>query len=354
MRHHSRSLARSLLVAFVALPALARSQATPEPKSETGVVTWTAGDSLSAPRDHHVVFVTQSRSGAHLFVAGGNTYRAVLDDVWRASIGADGAARGWERLAPLPSARAGHSVISTEGVVIITAGKGADQKNIAETLIAKVSDDGALSPWTRGPDLPGPRFHHSMAAHDRFVYVTGGLEGNTSVASVFRAQVGPDGTVSRWTVLDDLPKPRSHHASFVHNGALYLVAGLNGNPAAEHEQLRDVVRAPIRADGSLGEWTTVSTLPHAYGTHSAVAHDGFVYLVGGVEDNARFSDAILRAPINADGSLGDWVRVESSLPAPRSHVHQTPVHRGRLYSVGGSARRQVTGQVWVGTMKGKG
>jgi hypothetical protein len=341
----------SALVPLIAImPSIARSQAATDSVVVPNVIAWNAGDSLSGPRDHHAAFITQGGGRAFLHVAGGNTYRSTLDDVWRAPIGGDGTIGAWEPLAPLPSSRAGHSVIATDRVVIITGGQGPDRKNITETLVTPVASDGSLGPWTVGPSLPGPRFHHSMATHGRFVYVTGGLETATSVASVFRAELRPDGTLSEWTALGDMPTPRSHHASVVHDGALYLIAGLNGNPAAPHEPLRDVLRAPIHADGSLGAWATVSTLPHAYGTHSAFAHGGFVYLVGGVEDNARFSDAILRAPIESNGALGDWSRVGSSLPAARSHVHQTPVHQGRIYSVGGSARRQVTGHVWVGAL----
>jgi hypothetical protein len=352
MISHPNVLARALpLIALIPPSSLARAQTATDTSVVASVIAWTAGDSLSGPRDHHVVFITQAAGRAFLHVAGGNTYRSTLDDVWRAPIGADGMVGGWEQLTPLPSSRAGHSVIATDRVVLLTGGQGADRKNITETLVARVGEDGSLGPWAVGPALPGPRFHHSMATHGRFVYVTGGLEAATSVPSVFRAELRPDGTLSEWTALPDMPKPRSHHGSFVHDGALYLVAGLNGNPAAPHEPLRDVLRAAIGADGSLGEWTTVSALPHAYGTHSAFAHDGFVYLVGGVEDNARFSDAVLRAPIKTDGTLGDWSRVGSSLPAARSHVHQTPVHQGRIYSAGGSARRQVTGQVWVGQLQ---
>jgi hypothetical protein len=351
MIDNAHVLVRALVPLVAILPSIARSQTEADTGAVPNVIAWSAGDSLSGPRDHHAVFITRAGGRAFLHVAGGNTYRSTLDDVWRAPIGADGTVRGWEQLAPLPSSRAGHSVIATDRVVLITGGQGGDRKNIAETLVARVAADGSLEPWAAGPPLPGPRFHHSMAAHGRFIYVTGGLEAATSVPSVVRAELRPDGTVSEWTALADMPKPRSHHASFVHEGALYLVAGLNGNPAAAHEPLRDVLRAVIGADGSLGEWTTISTLPHAYGTHSAFAHDGFVYLVGGVEDNARFSDKILRAPIESDGTLGGWTHVGTSLPAARSHVHQTPVHQARIYSVGGSARRQVSGQAWVGALQ---
>ena len=78
-----------------------------------------------------------------------------------------------------------------------------------------------------------------------------------------------------------MPRPRSHHASLVHQGALYLVAGLDGNPAGANTPLNDVLRAPIQADGSLGAWATVSALDSAYATHAALVEGGYLYVVGG-------------------------------------------------------------------------
>jgi N-acetylneuraminic acid mutarotase len=190
-----------------------------------------------------------------------------------------------------------------------------------------------------------------MLLHDEWLYLTGGLEARESVPAVFRARVDRDGALGAWEKLPDLPRPRSHHAMVVHRGALYLIGGLDGNPAGANTPLDDVIRAEIRGDGTLGEWKEVSKLPHAYGTHaSAVAADA-LWLFGGVEDNARFVNVVLRAPLARNGSLGAWVPVEPGLPAARSHVHQVPVLDGRAYSVAGSNRRVVTGDVWYAALR---
>ncbi len=76
---------------------------------------------------------------------------------------------------------------------------------------------------------------------------------------------------------------------------------------------------------------------------------GAVWLFGGVEDNARFVDAVLRAPVSPDGKVGPWKKLASGLPAARSHVHQAPVHGNRVYSTAGSNRRVVTPDVQIGT-----
>lgn len=90
-------------------------------------------------------------------------------------------------------------------------------------------------------------------------------------------------------------------------------------------------------------------MDHAYATHATAVHGGALWLFGGVEDNARFVDVVLRAPFAADGKLGTWKQLAVGLPAARSHVHQVPVFQNRVYSAAGSNRRVVTPDVQVGT-----
>lgn len=307
---------------------------------------WQKGPALETGRDHHVTFVTSHNGRARLWVAGGNDYRRVFGDVWSAQIERDGAVGKWERADSLPMPRAGHAVATDQRVVIIAGGQDSTLKKTTELWFARVGNGGRLGEWTAGTSLPGPRFHHAMLLHNGWLYLVGGLEARESVASVYRARVGRDGNVGSWEKLPDLPRPRSHHAMLVHAGALYVVGGLDGNPAGTNTPLDDVLRAEINRDGTLGEWREVSRLPHAYATHASAAFGDALWLFGGVEDNARFVNVVLKAAIASDGSVGEWATVEPGLPAARSHVHQVPVFAGRAYSVGGSNRRVVTGDVY--------
>lgn len=308
-------------------------------------LAWRAGPALAAARDHHITFITSRGRTARLWVAGGNDYRRVLADVASAPIGRDGTLGDWETAAPLPAARAGHAVVTGDRFVIVAGGQDSTLRKRAESWVASIGDDGRLGAWRESRALPAPRFHHAIVLHRGWLYLVGGLEERTSVAAVYRARVTDAGDVAAWERLADLPRPRSHHAAIVHRGAIYLVAGLDGNPAGENAPLADVLRAEIGRDGTLGAWRTVSKLPHAYATHASAVAGGALWLFGGVEDNARFVNVVLRAPIGRGGTVGPWSSVAPGLPAARSHVHQAPVHRGRVYSVGGSNRRVVTGDV---------
>ena len=337
----------SLAVSACATSPAVGSSSSSAPAADS--IAWSPGSPLPSGRDHHGTFITSRGSNAWLWVAGGNDYKKTMSDVWRARIAADGTLGAWEAGPPLPGQRAGMGVATNARFVILSGGKDSAQRTIRDIFTARIGDDGTLGEWRASGTLPGPRFHHATLIEGPYIYVVGGLEASTSVPAVLRGTLSDDGTIARWDSLPPLPRPRSHQAMFVRNRMLYMVGGLDGNPAGANTPLADVVRAAIRPDGSLGPWEEVSTMPNAYGTHATAVHADAVWLFGGVEDNARFVDVVLRAPFSADGKLGPWHKLAVGLPAARSHVHQVPVFRGRAYSAAGSNRRVVTPDIQIGT-----
>lgn len=332
---------------FLALLALAAPDAAQAQTPAAPGIAWSAGPALPQGRDHHVVFATER--GDRLFVAGGTDYRATFADVWTARVGADGRVEAWTRGPDLTGLRAGAAAVMVGDVAVVVSGQLPDRSKTAEVLTARLGRDGTLGAWSPAPPLPAARFHHAAVAHGSRVYVTGGQGAAGPESSVYVASV-EGGRLSAWREAAPLPRPRSHHASLAHGGFLYVIGGLDGNPAAGPALLNDVRRAALRDDGTLGEWELVSLMPHAYSTHSAAVHGGWLYVFGGVEDNARFVDAVWRAPLSAEGRLGPWEAVAPGLPAARAHVHVTPVIGGRVFSVGGSAMRQVRAQLDVGVL----
>lgn len=312
-------------------------------------VAWSAGTPLPSGRDHHGTFITSRGVNAWLWVAGGNDYKSTMADVWRARIAGDGSIGAWEAGPRLPGQRAGMGVATNENFVILSGGKDSAQRTITDIFAAPIRSDGTLGDWKSAGNLPGPRFHHATLIDGRFIYVVGGLERSVSVPTVLRGTIASDGSVTRWDSLPPLPHARSHQSMFVHARHLYLVGGLDGNPAGANTPLADVIRAPINPDGSLGAWEEISRMPNAYGTHATAVHGGALWLFGGVEDNARFVNVVLRAPFNPDGTLGPWRKLSVGLPAARSHVHQVPVYGGKAYSAAGSNRRVVTPAIQIGS-----
>ena len=310
---------------------------------------WTAAPPLPAAVDHHATFLTEGSSGPVLNVIGGNNYREQFATHYAATIRQDGALDAWHEGRALPAARAGLTVLVVDGTAFAIAGQTPGRRNIPDVAAARVQPDGSLGEWSEAPPLPAGRFHHAAVANGPFIYVMGGLETTTSTNTVFRARV-TNGALGPWEALDTMPRPRSHQAALVHGGAIYQVAGLDGNPAGANTPLADIIRARILPDGGLGPWEQVGQLDSAYGTHGAFIFQNQLYVAGGVENNRRFVATVQKAPIGADGRIGAFTAA-TSLPNPRGHVHHLPVVRGVVYSVGGSASRVVTSDVFAGRLR---
>lgn len=244
----------------------------------------------------------------------------------------------------------GHTVVVVGTTAFVIAGQTTGRRNMSDVHAATFDQAGRLGGWTEVASLPAPRFHHAALASGPFIYVLGGLEATSSTNTVFRARVGTDGALGAWEALDTLPRPRSHQAAFVYGEHLYQIGGLDGNPAGANTPLNDVVSAPIRPDGSLGAWRQVGALDSAFATHGTFLHGGYVYVVGGVESNRRFSDRVQRAPLGPNGTIGPF-EASDPLPQARGHVHHLPVFGNHVYSAGGSRSRQVITDVYVGTLR---
>lgn len=302
---------------------------------------WSTGPALQTARDHHATFLVNTAAGDFLYVAGGTNYKEMYGSIERAKINADGTLQPWEPAGAYLQPLGGTSVAVAGNWAVVTGGQIPTQPNmrglkrLPDVAIAPIDAQGKLGAWKASLPLPSARFHHPSLYHNGWVYVVGGQGEKEAEAGIFAAKVGPDGTIAEWLTLKPLPRPRSHHAAFVADTFLYVHGGLDGAVGGHGAHFTDVIRAPIKADGSIGDWQIVSRSAHAYATHAALAHNGFLWSLGGVEDGNRFIDNVWRAELRADGRVGGWEEVKPGLPVARGHVHNTPVHNGRLYTVGG-------------------
>lgn len=309
-------------------------------------VDWIA--SLSAypdPVDHHTTLIAEAGNEAFLMVFGGirstdlGGIERVYDAVRRARIDRRGDLEPFADEAPLPlplafhaQARHGDFVYLLGGV---TAGAAGPEPNTT-ALVGRLVD-GRVAEW-RTAALPREVRVHPTAEllAGRVVLIGGSGSGGAVLDSVASADLGEDGLPGPFTPVAPLPAPRSHHASVVANGHLYVIGGFGPAGAPRSE----VLRAAQDAHGRVVGWDVVAHLDEAPWTASAFVHRGWLGLVGGGEGEgggAHFVGTVRAAPLLPDGGLGPFEVVDDALPVARSHVHQTPVHRGAVYSVGGRA-----------------
>src|SRR5262249_51368923 len=142
--------------------------------------------------------------------------------------------------------------------------------------------------WKDQPPMPNPRMHSASFFRNNRFYVIGGFtnDGTTSTVynDVIAADVAADGTIGSWTTVSTLPKPWTHPGSAVVGDYLYLSGGLHGDPFNDIGNTNEVIRGHIEADGSIDEWTNQPHLPSTLATHACFYYGGYVYIVGGIDN----------------------------------------------------------------------
>ena len=183
-----------------------------------------------------------------------------------------------------------------------------------------------ITGWITGTSLPGPLATSQAIVTKNRVYLLGGDNVSDYVSTVYTAPINADGTLGTWTTGTPLPGKLSYAQSVVTKNRVYLMGGFNGSA-----WLSTVYTAPINTDGTLGGWTTGPSLPGPLGNSQAIVTNGRVYLLGGWVTPTAVS-TVYTAPVNADGTLGAWT-TGTSLPGTLSNS-QAIVTNGRVYLLG--------------------
>jgi len=209
----------------------------------------------------------------------------------------------------------------------------------ASIQVAKLSDDGLLGPFEASGSLAVARCGATAEVIHDHVYVFGGAssQGGTPLASVERAAIHDDGSLGAFETVPglNLITARQNFASLYTGPYVYLLGG-NFPPTTTVE------RAAVHQDGSLGAFEVdsgvqLSTPRWAFaGTRIGDRY----YAIGG-ENTGGALTSIEGAPIDADGRLGTFSAVESTLPVPRNRSTAIAL-AGRLCLLGGWSGSMLT------------
>lgn len=205
----------------------------------------------------------------------------------------------------VPSANA--SANATNYVFVV--GGAADQTNIATTAVyrAVVQQSGALSSWTSAPTpLPVPRAYHATVAAsaytaaldtsttDAYLYAIGGVDSSgATVNTVYYSKVALDGSNGAWQTTTPLPAALHSASALVFRGYIYVAGGADGQNAATPY----AARAVVNADGTLGAWQPIASLPGGVAFQAVANFGPYLYAVGG--------DATAVPPVQATTSGGE-------------------------------------------------
>ncbi|PIR15902.1 MAG: hypothetical protein COV48_11810, partial [Elusimicrobia bacterium CG11_big_fil_rev_8_21_14_0_20_64_6] len=245
--------------------------------------------------------------------------------VWMTGINSDGTLSGWTSLAStLPAGRTYHATAAGKGYLYVIGGA------TNGVYYARLNADGTVGTWNTTTNYPTTLYSAAAVYREGRLYVTGGSTANNyscnNTNAVYSAAVNDDGTLGSWTALAGMPAGRAGHGLAVVNGRLYSLGGAVQSGCADIQNYpgSSVYGAPFNADGTLGAWSTLTSLPGTNVWQRAAASSGRLYVMGGINGGAG-QNSFYTAVVNADGTIGPW----SSLTSFGS------TYGGGMFSLGG-------------------
>jgi hypothetical protein len=224
-----------------------------------------------------------------------------------------------------------HATVAHNGYIYLVGGMREDNTAANTVYYAPLNTNGTIGTWTATSSLGTARYDHAAVVFGGRLYVLGGWNGTSNFASVERATINSDGTLGSWATTTSFSTARRGHTAVAHDSRMYVAGGTNGTTT-----YNTVQHAVINSTGTIGSWTTTTSMPEARRDHAMVAYGEYMYIFGGSTTAAgNFIDTVAYAPFNSDGTLGTWVN-GPSLPAVRGE-HGIAIAKGNVYITGGVA-----------------
>lgn len=277
--------------------------------------------------------LTGLAQGGYLYTVGGSSSSSDLNTVGYAQISPTGTLTDYQQTSSLPSAYAhsgaasGASVAYNGCVYFMGGVSGGSQ--VADVYYASINSDGSLGAWTHSANsMVTAVSAFAFASYNGYVYVIGGNQGGGVYSqSVQMAQLnsGSCGT-SAWTTTTNYRDTLGNEPAVAYNGYLYTMGSKAGSTTSTYS-------IPINADGTLGTtWTQQTSFNNQRSKGNFVAYGGYLYLVGGQVSSLAIT-SVEYAKFTGSGTLGAW-STTSSLNTGRSYPGAV-AYNGYLYAIGG-------------------
>jgi len=188
----------------------------------------------------------------------------------------------WRAGQPLPRRLTELSAVAAGGHIVVMGGVD-DTGSYARTVwVSTVGADGAPGPWNpQTYTLPhgvsgAAAVVYPKDENSSWVYLLGGVQGSTTYSDVHYTILDHgSGTTGQWTATRPLSMPLRYLSAVALDGYLYVVGGENPTGTGfDQGPQRTVYYAPINpADGRVGEWQETSLLPIPLDKHLVVTYE---------------------------------------------------------------------------------
>jgi hypothetical protein len=218
------------------------------------------------------------------------------------------------------------------------AAGGADDNNISlgTNQISRSSLSGGSidqgGSWTATTSFTTAREKMMSVVYDNYLYVMGGDAGSTPFTDVqYAAITGTNGAVSgSWGTTTVLPVALTGASAVAYDGYMYVIGGYTGSATPG-----SVYYAPINANGTLGSWTATSSMYAAESSGAATVYNGYLYYLGGVATPGTGGVTTVQyAAIEGNGALNTWATDTAFTTGRQSEV--ATASNGFIYIAGGT------------------
>ena len=170
--------------------------------------------------------------------------------------------------------------------------------------------------WSEGAKPPVEIHHFQPVVFEDEIYLlgamTGGYPGETPLPNVYIYDPAADS----WRTGHEIPEARRRGGAgaVLHDGKIYLVAGIRDGHRGDHKQWLDAY------DPATGDWEVLRDAPRARDHFQAAVVDGKLYAAAGrttVAATNPFANTIGEVDVY-DFSSGEWETLRDTIPTQRA------------------------------------
>lgn len=232
-----------------------------------------------------------------------------------------------------PQSTHGQACVTYSGYVYCIGGiHDDDDDDVAASYFAPLSSSGSIGQWSSTTAYPIPIDSHYCVASFGYVYCVGGVNetdgtnaDSTYSNSVWYAPLSSSG-IGSWSHSTPYPENVYLPSCFAASGFIYCLGGADNNGNA----LSTDYYAALSSAG-VGTWTGTTAYPLQASGQACAISSGYIYCVGGQEGQNSYTNAVYYAPVSSQG-IGTWKQAGSY---PLSVGTTCVISSGYMYCVGG-------------------
>jgi hypothetical protein len=146
---------------------------------------------------------------------------------------------------------------------------------------ATIQADGSLSSWVTQPSLPNGVLAQGEAANGVLYVLGGSFDGGDALAnSVYYSEINADGSLAGWNQTTPLPQSNAYFSVVAAGGRIFTMGGFNGSSITSTFNI-----APVIGDGTLGVWSSGTSLPQPLYSEAVAVSSSNIFLTGGEDSN---------------------------------------------------------------------